>query len=131
MKLKWCDRTLSIGTHYFTLCTSEKLFKKAMKHLRIPKKSRPAFVSDWLSNGTVHFFDNTNDRQKSAVICIRGGNGRNRAEIYGLLVHEAMHLWREVRETLGEREPSSEFEAYAVQNIAQQLFRELDRQTKA
>lgn len=39
-----------------------------------------------------------------------------------LLVHEAMHVWRDMREAIGEDAPSSEFEAYAIQNISASLF---------
>ena len=130
MKLKWCDRTLVVGTHFFTLCTNEKLYKSALKHLNIPKTEQPPFVLNWHSNGTIHFFDNQKDQTKTAVVCLHGFEGKSITEIHGLLVHEAMHLWREIRETLGESNPSFEFEAYSVQNIAQQLFAEFERQTK-
>lgn len=43
-------------------------------------------------------------------------------EIAGILVHEAMHVWREIRERIGEKEPSSEFEAYSMQAIFQGLY---------
>lgn len=39
-----------------------------------------------------------------------------------LLVHEAMHVFRAMMESLGEDRPSPEFEAYTVQTITSQLF---------
>lgn len=39
-----------------------------------------------------------------------------------LLAHEAMHVWRDLRKTVGEDKPSSEFEAYAIQHIISDLL---------
>ena len=130
MKLNWLNRELFLSSHYYTLCTNKKLYRKALKHLRIPKKDRPPFVSNWHSNGTAHHFESRKDMAKTTVICIRDFEGRDEATIVGLLAHEAMHLWQEIRETLGERDPSSELEAYAIQNLTQRLYSEFLRQTK-
>lgn len=47
---------------------------------------------------------------------------RSRLQIAGILVHEATHVWQQVRKTIGEELPSVEFEAYAMQAIAQGLL---------
>lgn len=47
---------------------------------------------------------------------------RSLIEIHGLLLHEAVHIWQQVRKRMGEREPSTEFEAYSIQTISQDLF---------
>jgi hypothetical protein len=39
------------------------------------------------------------------------------SEKVALLVHESVHVWQEIRKRMGEKEPSSEFEAYSVQSI--------------
>lgn len=57
-----------------------------------------------------------------AVVQLGDTSGRDVIEVYGLLLHEAVHLWQQVRVLMGEREPSSEFEAYSIQAIAQNLF---------
>ncbi|MGN5766262.1 hypothetical protein ACNQO6_18125 [Acinetobacter calcoaceticus] len=57
-----------------------------------------------------------------AVVQLGDTSGRDLIEVYGLLLHEAVHLWQQVRVLMGEREPSSEFEAYSIQAIAQDLF---------
>lgn len=46
----------------------------------------------------------------------------NAADTVDLLVHEATHVWQDIREAIGETHPSSEFEAYALQNISANLF---------
>mgnify|MGYP003599311880 CR=1 FL=1 len=43
-------------------------------------------------------------------------------QVYGMLAHEAVHIFQEVKSIMGEKEPSIEFEAYSVGQIAQNLF---------
>ncbi|WP_312057387.1 hypothetical protein [Acinetobacter courvalinii] len=57
-----------------------------------------------------------------AVVQLGDTSDRDLIEVHGLLLHEAVHLWPQVRVLMGEREPSSEFEAYSIQAIAQDLF---------
>lgn len=57
-----------------------------------------------------------------AVVQLGDTSGREQIEVYGLLLHEAVHVWQRIRELMGEREPSTEFEAYSIQSIAQDLF---------
>ncbi|WP_312057039.1 hypothetical protein [Acinetobacter courvalinii] len=57
-----------------------------------------------------------------AVVQLGDTSGRDVIEVYGLLLHEAVHVWQRVKTLMGEREPSSEFEAYSIQAIAQDLF---------
>ncbi|MDC4442181.1 hypothetical protein OHV35_01985 [Acinetobacter baumannii] len=47
---------------------------------------------------------------------------KDQIQVYGLLLHEAVHIWQIVKRRMGEREPSVEFEAYSIQAIAQDLF---------
>ena len=130
MKLKWIDRTLVIGSHYVALCTTEKLYKKALKHLRIPKKDQSDFLMKWHSNATAHYFENRGNKSCSVVVCLGSTEGATTGQVFGLLTHEAVHVWQQIKESIGEHSPSHEFEAYAIQNIAQGLFLEYERQTK-
>lgn len=57
-----------------------------------------------------------------AVVQLGDTSERKLIEIYGLLLHEAVHVWQKVKNLMGEKEPSSEFEAYSIQAIAQDLF---------
>ncbi|MGA6135893.1 hypothetical protein ACPER7_06255 [Acinetobacter dispersus] len=57
-----------------------------------------------------------------AVVQLGETSGRDLIEVYGLLLHESVHVWQRIRKLMGEREPSSEFEAYSIQAIAQDLF---------
>lgn len=58
-----------------------------------------------------------------AVVQLGDTSERKLVEIYGLLLHEAVHVWQKVKKLMGEKEPSSEFEAYSIQAIAQDLFK--------
>lgn len=53
----------------------------------------------------------------------------DRNGLCGLLVHEGAHVWQEFRESIRESAPSSEFEAYTLQEIFLNLINEFDRQT--
>jgi hypothetical protein len=66
-----------------------------------------------------------------AVIGMRDWQGRNSIEVAGLLVHEAVHVWQEYADRIGERHPGAEQEAYAIQAIAQELMAEFARQVGA
>ncbi len=130
MKPKWLDRTLFVSSHYITLCTTEKLFKKTLKCLNIAKKDRPEFLSAWSSSATAHFFEHREDKKASVVICVGSTEGKTLIQVHALLVHESVHIWQEIKAYLGETNPSVELEAYAIQNISQQLMLEYERQTK-
>ena len=57
-----------------------------------------------------------------AVVQIKDERKWGLNQIHGLLLHEAVHIWQELREKMGEESPSAEFKAYTVQSIAQNLF---------
>ncbi|MDS7931844.1 hypothetical protein RMB13_20625 [Acinetobacter sp. V102_4] len=57
-----------------------------------------------------------------AIVQIGDTADKDQLQVYGLLLHEAVHVWQIVKRRMGEREPSIEFEAYSIQAIAQDLF---------
>ena len=115
----WLNRELFVSPIYYGLCTSEKQFTKTLKALKIPKAEWPSFVNVG-ANATTHHFEASNG-SKSAVICIQVPKGKTVSQIVGLLAHEAVHIWQEIKKSIGEKEPSSEFEAYSVQWLTQCL----------
>jgi hypothetical protein len=124
MKPKWLDRTLIANPYYYTLCTTPKMFAKEMKRLGI--ENPPRFILNDHSDASVHWFEK--DGGLCAVINIR--EHKDKHQIYALLIHEAVHIWQEIRINIGESAPSKEFEAYAIQRISMELFDEYKRQTK-
>lgn len=119
--MKYLSRSLLTLPLYLGLCRDEAAFQKEMKRLKVPRESWPPFIPDG-KDACAHFFERGSD--VNVVICL-ARRKRPKAQLHALLVHEAVHVWQEVRRILGEKEPSSEFEAYAVQSISQTLFEAL------
>ncbi|MGZ8172592.1 MAG: hypothetical protein ACXWT0_01690 [Methylobacter sp.] len=119
--MKWLDRALVISPYYYGLCQSEKVFEKELRRLKIPKPDWPDFIIP-TANATVHFFTHNDDNKSCAIVCLGDVTGRTANEVVGLLIHEAVHIWQAIRESIGERHPSAEFEAYSIQCIAQRLI---------
>lgn len=128
-RARWLDRTLFINSSYFTLCTTEKQFHKALKHFRVPREDWPQFVTPY-ADATTHFLDNSAARKKASVVCYANYQDKTPAQIAALLCHEAVHIWQQTCTDLGELSPSAELEAYAIQNLTQALIEEFERQTK-
>ena len=127
---RWLDRALFVNSAYFTLCTDERQFKRLRKHLKVAKRGWPAFVLNWHSDATTHFFENQSNRSKSIIVCLRNFDGKTAPQVAAMLCHEAVHIWQATCEDFGEVAPSKELEAYAVQNLTQRLLEEFERQTK-
>lgn len=110
----WCDRTLLYGVH-FTLCLTEEQFARVCKHLGVQ--------ADWShsNHATTYFFDDK-DGRNTAVVVVRDWEHRDLNAVLALIVHEATHVWQYACRIMGETSPGDEIEAYAMQNITQELF---------
>lgn len=117
----WCDQALIIAPVDYGLCASEAVFHRELRKMGVPKADWPRFVRNEWSNATAHTFANDNGRL-SVLVCIGDVSGRTGVEIAGLIVHEATHIWQQMRKRIGERKPSHEFEAYSIQCISQRLM---------
>lgn len=109
----WCDRGWQ--PVHFGFCPSKKAWKREMKKMGC---SEPYPGMD----GRCTTF--TKDGKVVVIVTLRDGseNERTVCEVAGLLVHEATHVWQTIREDIGEKDPSPEFEAYSMQAIFQELF---------
>lgn len=115
----------------YALCTSEKLLRATLQDMGIPLELCPEFLPD--NKGAVaHSFHNEQDPYHSykIIVCIGISKSMQPIQIYSLLVHEAIHIWQAIRERMDESNPSSEFEAYSIQTISQNLMQAYDEQTK-
>ena len=73
------------------------------------------------------FLDSNADARVSfiddyAIVQIKDESQWSLNQIHGLLLHEAVHIWQELKLKMDEEKPSTEFEAYSIQTIAQDLF---------
>lgn len=117
--MRWLDRELVTGP-YLGLATTEVQFHKAMRHCKVARENWPAWVSEG-ADATTHTFANK-DGNTACMVCIRPREGHTPIKIAAILVHEAVHVWQEHCERIGERNPSPEFEAYSIQAISQRLM---------
>lgn len=124
-KIKWLDRRIACPGPYLALSLNQAEFDVAMRHCR-----QPAGTSYTRGRAArVHFLSNDSG-DLVAVVALGDVSGRSAVEIAGLLVHEAVHVWQEYCDVIGERNPGREQEAYAVQAIAQELMAEYARRTE-
>lgn len=127
MKATWLDRRIAAPGPYLTLCMNPEEFRAALSHLKTP------VLPEWMgrgANATTHFFDNPEGKTVALVCLGPGHETRKPIEVAGLLVHEAVHVWQQHCEDIGERSPGLEQEAYAIQSIAQELMAEYARRIK-
>lgn len=118
-RVVWCDRGWQ--PVWFGFCPSRKAWKRQMKRMGLKGEPYPE------TDGRCTTFDR---KGKTVVlITLRDGaeNERPASEILGVLIHEAVHVWQEVRACIGEHEPSKEFEAYSVQAISQSLIEAFEK----
>ena len=116
--MQWLDRTLIISPIFYGLCLNEQDFRKELKKLKIEEHVN--FLLNDASNATCHFF--TKDNKTASIVCLGDIKGQTLEQIHAILVHEATHIWQEIRYNIGEKSPSSEFEAYSIQMITQNLL---------
>jgi hypothetical protein len=125
-KTEWLNRGLVTGP-YLCLCLSEEAFLQVMRKLKIHKG-----VPEWVSPGaraTMHECTNPSG-QLVCIVCMRDWEERDPISVAGVLVHEAVHVFQTFCESIGEKTPSKEFEAYSIQHISQQLTYSFRAQTQ-
>ncbi len=125
VKSKWIDRALIISPVCYTLCTNEKEFYRLMKQIKMPISEQTEFMING-SGATTHTF-RTED-YPIAIVCTEIENDVTNAQMSAMLAHEAVHIFQYILECMGEVKPSTEFEAYSIQMITQQLILEYERQ---
>ncbi len=118
--LKWLSRRLVEGP-YLILVLSEKDYHKVMQKFGVPTHSRAAWIASETSDATTHILRHPK-HGLGCVVAMRVRDGLDGIQIAALLVHEAVHVFQEWCDHYGERKPSSEFEAYSIQAISQELM---------
>lgn len=118
----WVNRNLFISPLCIGLCKNEEDYHNELKRMNLPRSEAwPEFLTKG-ANATTHFFDNVKEWEHCAIVCVGSRKDRSMNQVYALLVHEAVHIWQAIKDVIGEKFPSSEFEAYSVQMISQALF---------
>lgn len=123
MKPRWLGRDTVLAP-YMTLCTSQKEFDAVVKHCKLPH------VGQWMDTDThkalVHTWEG--EGRLITVVCISpAAFEAEPIDVACTLVHEAVHIFQRLCDSIGEDHPSREFEAYSIERIAEQLMREFVR----
>ena len=127
-KVKWLDRRIACPGPYLALVLSREEFDAAMRHCKVPVGA--PYLKTKRANATTHHLENGSGDVVS-VVALGDTTDRDPIEVAGLLVHEAVHVWQEYCDSIGESHPGSEQEAYAVQAIAQELMAEYARRIES
>jgi len=116
-------RYFDVGPYpvWFGFTTNENKFQKELKRLGI--KEDVDFVSCG-KDATAHFFEQQG--KLNVIVTISGLKKRKKEEVIGLLIHEAVHVWHEICDYIGERDPGVEISCYSIQNIAQSMIGEIN-----
>lgn len=109
----WCDH--GWFPHHYGFCPSEEAWQRTIKAIKLNQTPYPAH------DAACNLFQNR-ETKLPCVLVTMNHRPRTPQVVVELLSHEAMHIWRDIRKTTGERKPSSEFEAYAMQNILRNLM---------
>lgn len=127
--MTWLNRMLVESPVYYALCISEKRYREVLKDMHIKRGDAPEWILHSNAGATTHFFENP-EGSSCAVVCIDPKRAPSHHQSLALLVHEAVHIWQEIKAKLGEKEPSKEFEAYSIQRMALEMFDAYEEQMK-
>lgn len=128
MELNWLDRHTMVTPHLL-LAGDEATYRAACAHLKDPWPAQ--WLKDDFSACTHTYY------REGKLTCIVALNVADAAEredqvpVIGLLAHEATHVVQKMYENVGEAHPGSEHQAYAMQNVLQELLWDYVRQKKA
>ncbi|WP_345868087.1 hypothetical protein [Shewanella algae] len=105
------------------------LARNQEQYNKITGRKRDKFLDSGVDACVTHF----SGKKKETLCVVQIGDVTEHSllQVHGLLLHEAVHIWQEVRTCMGEEKPSSEFEAYSIQAIAQDLFEAFEESEKA
>lgn len=117
-RARWVNRVLMQLHFKVGICTSADDFNHELGRLGVPLSERP----EWLgksSHAETHVLNGVGESKDEQVIliCIKPKDKAYESH----LTHEAVHVWQFEREFIGESEPSSEFEAYCINAIADNI----------
>jgi hypothetical protein len=109
--------------------STEKEYDKELKRLGVVKTHE--FISRQHSNATLHSLI-TPSGKYIMLMCIDAKKAdkekRCPNEVCGLMLHESVHVWQNVRDYIGEKQ-TVETEAYFIQDVCQFFIECFERST--
>ena len=119
MTITWLDRSVIKGPE-LTLCLSEAQFNEVLDQIPMPKEDRPIWAEH--GQGRVHALMGASGNLVCVVCLNLPDDLHDTTASAGLLVHEAVHVFQQWVECLGEEKPSAEFMAYSIQHFSDTLW---------
>lgn len=120
---RWCSRDLFVTPIYYALVVSEAAYYEECASSKISRMEAGTWLKHEDSHATTTFLaDADGDLFAIVSLNLAKAQGRTGVQIAGLLVHEAVHIFQRTCDRIGEVSPGSEFQAYAIQRIAQELM---------
>lgn len=125
--MKWLDRDTVLAPH-MTLCLSEKEYLAAARHCKVERPD--AWMDESRNMAVVHTWERAG--RLTCVVCLHPDAlvSTNPIQVACALVHEAVHIFQRLCDSIGESEPSREFEAYSIERISEQLMTDFVRRMK-
>lgn len=126
---RWCSRNLFVTPIYYALVISEEAYYEECANSKISRMEAGTWLQHADSHATTTFLADA-DGDLFAIVSLNPAKaqGRTAIQVAGLLVHEAVHIFQRTCDRIGEVNPSSEFEAYSIQWIAQELMEQYSAQ---
>lgn len=125
-KIKWLDQGISIDGPCLTLCLNEEEYLAVFEKLEVKKG-----IGEWCGSvARTHSWNDSNCGMVCIVCLNPEYENSTKAEIVGIIAHEAVHVWQWYAYTIGEENPGREQEAYAIQRITKTLYEEYLKRKK-
>jgi hypothetical protein len=124
--MKWLDRH-TVRAPHIALCMSERDFQQAARHCKL--KDAGSWMEEGRHKAVVHTWENGG--QLTCIVCLHpDAANADPIDVACTLVHESVHIFQRLCDSIGEHQPSAEFEAYSIERISESLMREFVRQTQ-
>ena len=121
--MRWLERD-TVRAPYMALCLSEKEFARAVRHCKV--KNPGPWIDEGRHKAVVHTWELGG--RITCVVCLHpDALTAEPIEVAATLIHESVHIFQRLCDSIGEDEPSREFEAYSIERIAERLMREFAR----
>ncbi len=121
-KTRWLN-TIVFPCHV-AICLCEREYLQLCKEF----KYEWPFVSNPQSDATMHTMQTVGGLR--CVITLKEYKKRPKDQVYGILIHEAVHIVQRIGENIGEEKWGIETQAYLTQCIAQWLMWNFDELCK-
>lgn len=119
--IRFLDRTIHVLGCTWSLITTEEALEREMDRMGIKSRNRAEWPTK-ITRASTFCYESESGHQH-AIVIKPANDGSDAFSDIGDLVHEAVHIWQNHLEIVGdERNHSKEFEAYAIQMISETLI---------